>query len=123
MRDKISLGYSFEVLVGLAAAGAVVAVLYTFIIGRHFIIPTGILIVALLLGHLAWYGLQGRSWAKRLLFWAGFVATAHAVFALFWAKRYRELLGDAFEPVCVLIIVLLGFLSFQYARRNRLFQR
>ncbi len=121
MRDKLSLKYSFELVFAAAAGVAALAVLQTFLIGRHFIIPTGMLAVAVLLGNVAWFGFRDQAWAKRLLFWSGFLATAHGFFALFWAKRYRELLGSAFEPICLALVLLLGFLTWQYARRNRLF--
>jgi hypothetical protein len=121
MRSKLTLAYAFDWLFAAVCAGALVGVLQTFVIGRHFIIPTGILAIAVLTGNVAWYGLNDRRWAKQLLFWCGFLATCHLFFALFWAKRYRELLGDAFEPVCAVLTVLFAFLSWQYARRNRLF--
>lgn len=121
MGSRLSLDYAFEWLFAAGAALAGVAVLQTFVIGRHFIIPTAILTLAVLLGNVAWYGFQDRRWAKMVLFWSGVLATAHFFFALFWAKKYRELLGGAFEPACVVVVLVLGFLSWQYARRNRLF--
>jgi len=123
MRGKLTFAYSFDWLFAAISAAALVGVLQTFLIGRHFIIPTGILAVAVLTGNIAWHGLQDRVWAKQLLFWSGFLATCHLFFALFWAKRYRELLGDAFEPVFVVLSLLFALLSWQYARRNGLFIR
>ena len=121
MRSKLSLAYAFELLFAAATAAALLGVLQTFVIGRHFIIPTAILTVAVVLGNIAWWGFQDRRWAKYLLFWSGALATAHFFFALFWAKKYRELLGSAFEPVCVVVVLVLAFVTWQYARRNRLF--
>lgn len=121
MRDRLTLAHTFDWLFAVLAAAAFVGVLQTFLIGRHFIIPTGILAVAVLAGNLAWHGLAGRAWAKHILFWSGFLLTAHVLFALFWAKRYREILGGAFEPLFVVLGVLLAFLTWQYARRNALF--
>lgn len=123
MRGKLTLAYSFDWLFAAISAAALVGVLQTFLIGRHFVIPTGILAVAVLTGNIAWHGLQDRVWAKQLLFWCGFLATCHLFFALFWAKRYRELLGDAFEPVFVVLTLLFALLNWQYARRNGLFHR
>jgi hypothetical protein len=119
----LRLGNAFDLLFAAFAGGALVAVLQTFIIGRHFIIPTVILAFAVLCGNLAWYGLHGQTWAKRVLFWCGVLLTAHCAFALFWAKRYRELLGDAFEPVCFTLLVILAWLCLRYARSNGLFVR
>jgi hypothetical protein len=122
VRGKLSLQYAFEILFATAAVAALLGVLQTFLIGRHYIIPTVILAAAVLLGNVAWYGFQNRPWAKYLLFWSGVLLTAHFFFALFWAKKYRELLGGAFEPVCVVVVVALAFVTLQYARRNHLFR-
>jgi len=121
MRSRLSLAYAFDWLLAAVCVGALIGVLQTFVIGRHFIIPTTILAVAVLAGNLAWYGFRDQPWAKRVLFWSGFLLTCHVFFALFWAKRYRELLGDAFEPVFGVLTLLLVWLCWQYARRNRLF--
>ena len=121
MTKYISLKNSFDCLVAFFALAGVLGVLQTFIIGKHFIIPTIILTVTVLVGNIAWYGFQQKIWAKYVLFWFGSLTTAHCFFALFWAKKYRTLLGDAFEPICVVLILLLGFLSYQYARENALF--
>jgi hypothetical protein len=123
MKAYLSLRYFFDWLFALAAAIAILATLQTFAIGRHYIIPTGILVAAVLLGNIAWYGFRDQRWAKEILFWCGFLFTAHAFFALFFSKRYREILGDAFEPVCAVVVILFAFLTFQYARKNRLFGR
>jgi hypothetical protein len=122
VRGKLSLQYAFEILFATAAVAALLGVLQTFLIGRHFIIPTVILAAAVLLGNVAWYGFQNRPWAKYLLFWSGVLLTAHFFFALFWANKYRALLGGAFEPVCVVVVVALAFVTLQYARRNHLFR-
>ena len=121
MKARLSLKYSFELLFALIALIAGMAVLQTFIIGRHYIIPSVILVVAVVFGNLAWQGFQDRLWAKYILFWSGFLFTSHAFFALFWSKRYRELLGDSFEWLCGTLVISFGFLVIQYARRNRLF--
>lgn len=123
MRDKLSLGYSFDMIFAVMAAIALLGVLQTFVIGRHFIIPTIILSAAVLLGNLAWQGFQGRAWAKHVLFWCGFVFTCHVFFALFWAQKYRELLGDAFLPTGGIVALVFAYLVVQYARRNQLFDR
>ena len=122
MRRRLSLKYSFELIFATVTVIGILAVLQTFAIGRHYIIPTEILAVTVLFGNLAWAGFQDQPWAKYLLFWIGFLITCHAFFALFWSKRYREILGDAFEPVCVVVVLVLGYLVFQYMRRNRLFR-
>ncbi len=123
MGAKLSLKYSLEWLFGLLTVAAAAGVLQTFVIGRHFIIPTAIAALAVITGNLSWYGFRDHGWAKYVLFWAGVLVTVHGFFALFWAKKYRELLGGAFEPVCALLTLALAFLVVQYARRNRLFGR
>jgi hypothetical protein len=121
MKQRLSLQYSFELIFALISLAAVIAVLQTFVIGQHYIIPSVILVIAVVTGNLAWHGFQDRLWAKQILFWSGFLFTAHAFFALFWSKRYRELLGDSFEWVCGAVFILFAFLVYQYATRNRLF--
>ena len=121
MKSRLSLAYSLEIWATLVAGVAVLAVLQTFVIGRHYIIPTGILVVAVLFGNLARCGFQNRLWAKQVLFWFAFLFTCHAFFALFWSKRYRELLGESFELVCGTVVVVFAALIFDYARHNHLF--
>jgi hypothetical protein len=123
MRQRLSLTYAFELIFAVLTLAALLAVLQTFLIGKHYIIPSVILVGAVLFGNLAWWGWQDARWAKHVLFWLGFLFTAHAFFALFFSKRYRELLGGAFEPVCVVVVIVFAVLTVQYARRNRLFAK
>jgi hypothetical protein len=110
-----------ELVAAILALLATIAMLHTFVIGRHFIIPTMILTVAIVLGNLARYGYRDQRWAKYVLFWFGVILAWHAFFALFWAKAYRSFLGSAFEVVCASIVLIMAFLAWHYARRNRLF--
>ncbi len=121
MNRLLSLDNSFDLIFAVAAAIGVLATLQTFVIGQHYIIPTGILTVGVLIGNIARYGLQGARWAKEILFWCGFLFSAHMLFAIFFSKRYPELLGAAFLPVTVGTFVLFAFLSYRYARGNRIF--
>jgi len=66
--------------------------------------------------------LQGQRWAKYFLFWGAFLLMMHGFFALFWAKKYREILGGAFEPTFVVLVVVLALLCYQYFTRNKLFK-
>ena len=121
MKKLFSLKHSLELLAVLVTAGALLGVLQTFIIGRHFIYPTMILVLAVFFGNLARFGLRGQRWAQHTLFWIFAIAACHAFFALFWAKTPRELLGEAFIYIYGADFLLLSFLSWQYARRNELF--
>lgn len=121
MQAKFSLGNSFDIISAVIAGVAVLGVLQTFIIGKHYLIPTMILCWAVLFGNLARYGLQGRTWAKHVLFWIFFVFTCHIFFAIFFTQKYREMLGDAWEYVGSAVFVVFAFLVVQYARRNALF--
>lgn len=118
---RLNLGYSFDLMFAAISVAAVLAVLQSFVIGRHYIIPSVILVAAVVLGNIAWYGLQGQRWAKMVLFWSGFLFTCHAFFALFWSKAYRDVLGSAFEWVCVATVILFVYLLVQYVRQNKLF--
>ena len=121
MNRLLSLDNSFDLIFATAAAIGLLATLQTFLIGQHYIIPTGILTLTVLLGNLARYGLKGAPWAKEILFWCGFLFSAHMLFAIFFSKRYPEVLGGAFYPVTIGTFVLFAFLSYRYARGNRLF--
>jgi hypothetical protein len=113
--------HSLECIAAIIAIVGSLGVLQTFLIGKHFLIPTIILSAVLLFGNLAWWGFVGQRWAKYFLFWSTFLLTLHGFFALFWAKKYREILGDAFEPTFIVLVVVLSYLVFDYAKRNKLF--
>lgn len=121
MHKLLSLENSFDLIFAVAAVVGILATLQTFIIGQHYIIPTGILAITILLGNLARYGLKGATWAKEILFWCGLLFSAHMLFAIFFSKRYPEVLGGAFYPVTIGTLGLFTFLSYRYARGNRLF--
>ena len=121
MNKLLSLNNSFDLIFAAAAIIGILATLQTFVIGQHYIIPTGILTITVLIGNLARYGLNGARWAKEILFWCGFLASAHLLFAIFFSKRYPEVLGAAFLPVTIGGFLLFAFLSYRYARGNRLF--
>ena len=120
MKNLLTLKHSLELLAAIIASTAFLGVLQTFIIGKHFVIPTMILVLAVLFGNLARSGLQGERWAKHVLFWIFFIATCHAFFALFWAATPREILGAAFIYVYGAAFVILAFLCWQYAKLNEL---
>lgn len=121
MKKLFSLDHSLELLAWLVAFVAVLGVLQSFIIGKHFVIPTMILLLAVLFGNFARFATKGYAWARHVLFWIFFVAACHAFFALFWAKTPREILGPAFVYVYGADFLLLSFLCWQYAKRNVLF--
>jgi hypothetical protein len=120
---KIALQYGLDWLIATFSAIATVAVLHTFIIGKHFIIPTILLMAAVFFGNLAWYGFKQVKWAQYLNFWCGFLLTNHCFYALFWAKKYREILGSTFEPIAVMLTLSLFGLTWFYASKNQLFNR
>ena len=121
MKKLFSLEHSLELLASIVAILATLGVLQTFIIGKHFVIPTMIMILAVIFGNLARFAMLGKIWAKHVLFWIFFVAAGHTFFALFWAKTPRDLLGSAFNFVYGAQFLLLSFLSWQYAKKNRFF--
>lgn len=123
MDKKLSFSTSFDWLLAVFSLLASLAVLHTFIIGKHYIIPSVILVLAVILGNLAWYGLHKAQWAKVINFWCGFLLTAHCFFALFWSVKYRAVLGDKFELVFVPLTLVLLVLTWMYAKKNRLFAR
>lgn len=118
---KLNYHNSLEWITAFITCLLVVAVIETFIIGKHFIIPTIILTFSILLGNLSAYALIGKLWAKRMIFWLYFIFTSHLFFALFWAKKYREILEHAFVPIFLITFLLFAFLLIQYKRNNKLF--
>ena len=79
MKKLFSAENSLEAIAALVAAG--LGVLQTFIIGKHFVIPTRVLLLAVFFGNLARFGVQGERWAKHMLFWMFFLVAAHTFFA------------------------------------------
>lgn len=120
MGKAFSLRYSLETLCVFLTLLGLAAVLHQFIVGRHFIIPTALLVFPLLTGNVARHGYRDRPWAKHVAFWIGVLLTCHWFFALFWAQTLRQMLGGAFEPVALVVTLLLAYLTFQYRRRNAL---
>jgi hypothetical protein len=123
MNRLMSLKYTFDHLAAIAALACIAGVLQTFIIGKHYLIPTSILVLAVLFGNLARYGYRDQPWAKHLLYWIAVILNFHVFFALFWSVQYRKILGDAFEYVFAPLTVILVFLVWQYAKQNELFTR
>ena len=120
MKNLLTLKHSLDLLAAIIAIAALLGVLQTFIIGKHFVIPTMVLVLAVFFGNLVRSSMRGERWAKHVLFWIFFIATCHAFFALFWAVTPRELLGDAFLFVYGAVFLIVGFLTSQYAKRNEL---
>ena len=122
MKKLFSLDNSLEALAALFATGAALGVLQAFIIGKHFVIPTMILLLVILFGNLARFGLQGQRWAKHMLFWLFLLMACHAFFALFWADAARtgQLIGAAFSPAYGGFLLVVGALCAPYAQRTKL---
>lgn len=120
MKKAFSLEYSLETICVLLTVMGLAAVLHQFIIGKHFIIPTVILVMPLITGNVARFGYRDHRWAKHVAFWIGVLLSAHWFFALFFAQTLRRELGAAFEPVAAAICVTLVVLTFLYQRRNKL---
>ncbi|MEL7045482.1 MAG: hypothetical protein AAGL66_10735 [Pseudomonadota bacterium] len=125
MKQFLSLSYSLEGLAALVSVVAGVGVLHTFVLGKHFVIPTLILLLVILFGNLARFGLKDQRWAKHMLFWIFLLAVLHALFAVVWARDARpgQLLGEAFYPLYGGFVLGVGTLCFLYAKRNALFGR
>ena len=120
MKNQFSLKHSLDLAAAIIAIAALLGVLPTFIIGRHFVIPTMLLVLAVFFGNLARCSMRGERWAKHVLFWIFFIAACHAFFALFWGVTPREILGDAFLFVYGAVFIIVGFLSWQYAKKNEI---
>jgi len=122
MSYKLTENYSLEWLATLITLAGVISVFYTFIIGKHYIIPTAILIDSIIFFNLAFFGFKDKLWAKYVLFWIFTAIFCHTFFSLFWAKTPKLVLGELFFPVYILVCMVTGFLSIQYARANLLYR-
>ena len=123
MKRLFTLDYCLECLAALITLAAGLGVLQTFVIGKHFVIPTMVLLLAMLFGNLARFGLKDQRWAKHMLFWIFLLAVCHALFALVWAPEARpgQFFGGAFYPIYGGFALVVGTLCVLYARRNDLF--
>ena len=121
MHKRLSIANSLEIAAALIAIAALLGVLQSFIIGKHYVIPTAILFLAVVFANLARFGFRGKAWAKHVLFWIFFLLAVHAFFALFWAARPREIFGAAFPYLYGGFLLIAIALLIPYARRNRLF--
>ena len=123
MKNLFRAENSLEAIMAVFTVGAGLGVVQTFIIGKHFVIPTIVLLIAILFGNLVRFGIQGQRWAKHMLFWMFFLVSAHTFFALFWAAPARpgQFFGAAFYPVYGGVCLIFGFLCWQYSRKNALF--
>lgn len=120
MSKLFSLKNSLDTVALLIASVALVQVFYQFIIGKHFIIPTAILFICILFGNLARYGIGGALWAKRMLFWFGFLVSCYLFFALFHAQTFPRVMGSAFLPVFITLFVVFAALTALYKKANNL---
>ena len=122
MKKLFSLDHSLEALAALITVGAALGVLQTFIIGKHFVIPTMVLLLVFFFGNLARAGLNGQRWAKHLLFWIFLLMACHTFFALFWAAEARPgaAFGPAFYPAYGGFTAIVGGLCLNYAKRHSL---
>ena len=121
MKKIISVKNSFDLIIGLIAFIGFLAVIETFIFGKHYIIPTAILLITIVLANLSFYGIREKRSAKKIIFWIFFLFDMHLFFALFFSVKYRVLLGNIFEVVCSLLIVILSYLLVKYQKQNALF--
>lgn len=122
MSRLFSLRHSLELAAAVVTVAGIGGVLQTFVIGKHYVIPTMLLMLTVFAGNLARAGWRGQAWAKHTLFWLFFVFTFHLFAALFFAATPRDILGAAFPWVYGALFLLFAFLVPQYARANALFR-
>lgn len=120
MQKLFSPKYSLDSVAIAVSAVAFIQVLYQFIVGKHYIIPTALLCVCIIFGNLGRYGLADRVWAKHILFWLSVILSALLFFGCFYAQTPKVVLGAAFLPVFIALFLLFAFLTFQYQRSNKL---
>jgi len=121
MKKFLRTDATLDAIAAVIAIVAFCAVLQSFLIGKHFVIPTAYMALVILIGNFARFGANGHRWAKHVLFWLFFLFACHLFFALFYAITPREMLGDAFLAVYGSLFAIVSSLCWLYARANRLF--
>ena len=121
MKNIVSVENSFDLIVGVIAFIGFLAVIETFIFGKHYIIPTAIFFMTIVLANLTFYGFRKNRIAKKIMFWLFFLLDAHLFFALFFSVKYRTLLGNFFEMICSFLLLILSYMLLKYQKQNELF--
>ena len=123
MPSWLNLSNGLALLLAVLAVVFLAAALGTFVIGRHYLIPTFWLLLAMLAGNFARHALAGARWAREVVFWCGVLASSTLFMGLFFAQKPKVLLGPAFLPVWGLAFLAVAFLTFVHARRGGLVDR
>ena len=120
MKSALSLRNTWDLFAILAALLAFASAMNQFIVGKHYMIPTAILVFTVFFGNLARAGLRGDRWAKHVLFWFGVLMTCMAFMGIFMAGAPKEALGSLFLPVWVAMFLVVAWLTWQYKSKNGL---
>ena len=120
MNNAFSLKNSWDLIAVIVAVATFAMAMYQFVIGKHYIIPTMILVWTVVFGNLARYGLSGARWAKHILFWFAFLMCCMGFMGIFFAQALRERLDTLFLPVWIAGFLLVVYLTWQYKRRNEI---
>ncbi len=91
---------------------------------RHFIIPTRILAIGVVIANVIYYSLKGHKWAKICLFWTGCLAEFLGFLSLFnsptLAKTYY---GSIWAGIIVAVLIpIFGYLLYSYQKSHELFK-
>ena len=68
MKNYITLSHSFDLIVSLLVTTGILLVVQTFVIGHHYIIPTGFLTLSVIFGNLAYYGFKEIGQQRKFYF-------------------------------------------------------
>ena len=120
MGMKISRSNALEYIAILVCIGVGYKVFEQSVLEHHFIIPTQILAIAVLIGNFVYYSFKGHVWAKIILFWLFVLADFCAFLSLFYSPMLAR--NSEFMPGVVAIVGILTFLLYVYQNENKLYK-
>lgn len=117
--DKIKRN-SLDYITALLCIAVVYKVYEQSVLEHHFIIPTQILAIGVILGNFIYYSQKGRIWAKVILFWLFVLVDFCAFLSIFYSPSLAKM-GDMVYVVMV-FVPLFTILLYFYQKMNRLFK-
>lgn len=119
MKLKLSLATSLEFLSLLICLGVLYKTFEQSVLEHHFIIPTQILSIGVLLGNFVYYSFKGHLWAKIILFWLFALADFCAFLSIFYSPSLAKTEYGVY--FMIVFVPIFTFLVYSYQKKNELF--
>lgn len=111
---------SLDYIASLLCIGVAYQVFVQSYYEHHFIIPTGILAIGVILSNFIYYSQKGQIWAKIILFWLFVLADFGAFLSIFYSPSLAKM-GDMVNIVIIFVPIFTILLYF-YQKTNGLFK-